>query len=168
MTILHAQPLNIDARGFQFSSAEEFETKQEALCDRFGNEVEEFEIQYLDGEDGQLFEACRIHQGDLTPWFDDIEPLEDYEKAALFYLTNCAGYRLNDALEKLADVCISECSLIEAASELFDEVYLSEVPESVRNYIDYDAFANDCRLGGDMCEFRFGGTTYTCTNASGV
>jgi hypothetical protein len=58
--------------------------------------------------------------------------------------------------------------LIDAASELFDECYLPEVPEAVRPYIDYDAFANDCRLGGDMCEFRFGGTTYTCTNASGV
>jgi len=168
MTILHAQPYNIDARGFQFSSAEEFETKQEALRDRFGAPVEEFEIQYLDGEDGQLFEACRIHQGDLTPWFDDIETLEDYEKAALFYLVDQAGYDLSDALSSVDDVSLYEGSLLDAATELFDEIYLPEVPEAVRNYIDYDAFANDCRMGGDLCEFRFGGTTYTCTNASGV
>ena len=166
-TLLFAQPYNIDARGFQFSSAEEFETKQEALCDRFGNEVEEFEIQYIDGDDSKLFEACKINQTNLDVWFDDIESLNDQQKAALFYLVD-NGYDLDEALEKIDDVCISECSLIDAASELFDECYLPEVPEAVRPYIDYDAFARDCRLGGDMCEFRFGGTTYTCTNASGV
>jgi antirestriction protein len=168
MTILHAQPYNIDARGFNFSTAEDFTTQASALRDRFGAPVEEFEIQHIDGDNGQLFEACRIHQGDLDTWFDDIETLDDHQKAALYYLTDCNGYGLNEALEKLEDVCISECSLIEAASELFDECYLSEVPEAVRNYIDYEAFANDCRLGGDMCEFRFNGATFTCTNASVV
>jgi hypothetical protein len=168
MTILHASPYNPDARGFNFSTAEEFTTQASALLDRYGNAVEEFELQYLDGEDSQLFEACGINQCNLPTWFDDIEPLEDYEKAALFYLVDQVGYRLNEALEKIADVCISECSLIDAASELFDECYLPEVPEAVRPYIDYDAFARDCRLGGDMCEFRFNGATFTCTNASEV
>jgi hypothetical protein len=168
MTILHASPYNPAARGFNFSTAEEFTTQASALLDRYGNAVEEFELQYLDGEDSQLFEACGINQCNLPTWFDDIEPLEDYEKAALFYLVDQVGYRLNEALEKIADVCISECSLIDAASELFDECYLSEVPQAIQNYIDYDAFARDCRLGGDMCEFRFGGTTWTVTNASEV
>ena len=58
--------------------------------------------------------------------------------------------------------------LIDAATRLFDDCYLSEVPEAVRNYIDYAAFANDCEMGGDMCEFRFDGDIYTCINASGV
>ncbi len=168
MTILHANPYTPDARGFNFSTAEDFTIQASALRDRFGAPVEEFEIQHLDGDDGQLFEACGINQCNLPTWFDDIEPLEDYEKAALFYLTSCAGHRLDQALEKLADVCISECSLIEAASELFDECYLPEVPEAVRPYIDYDAFARDCRLGGDMYELELNGSTFTCTNASGV
>jgi Antirestriction protein (ArdA) len=168
MTTLHAQPYNIDACGFYFTSAEEYETKQEALRDRFGAPVEEFEIQFIDGDDGQLFEACRIHQGDLATWFDDIETLDRQEKAALFYLVDQVGYRLNEALEKLEGVCISECSLIDAASDLFDEIYLPEVPESVRYYIDYDAFAYACRVNGDMTEFTYEGTTYTCTNANGI
>ena len=168
MTILHANPYTPDARGFNFSTAEDFTIRASALRDRFGSPVEEFELQYIDGEDGQLFEACKIHQGNLDTWFDDIETLEDYEKAALFYLVDQAGYRLDQALEKLEDVCISECSLIDAASELFDECYLPEVPEAVRPYIDYGAFARDCRLGGDMCEFTYDATTFTVTNASGV
>jgi hypothetical protein len=168
MTILYAQPYNIDAQGFYFTSAEEFTNKAEALRDRFGNEVEEFELQYIDGEDGQLFEACKIYQGDLVTWFDDIESLGRQEKAQLFYLVDQGGYDLSDALDSVDDVCLSECCLIDAASELFDECYLPEVPEAVRNYIDYEAFARDCCLGGDMCEFRFDGTTWTVTNASGI
>ena len=168
MSILYALPLNIDARGFSFTSADEYTTKQEALRDRFGAPVEEFEIQFIDGDDSKLFEACRIDQTNLDTWFDTIESLDRQEKAALFYLVDQVGYRLNEALEKLEDVCISECSLIEAASELFDDCYLSEVPQAIQNYIDYQAFASDCRLGGDMYEFELGGTTWTVTNASEV
>jgi hypothetical protein len=168
MTTLHAQPYNIDAQGFYFTSAEEYTTKQEALRDRFGNPVEEFEIQYIDGDDSQLFEACKIHQGDLGTWFDDIETLEDNEKTALFFLMDDLGYNLDSALSSVDDVCLYEGPLLDAATELFDEIYLPEVPEAVRNYIDYAAFAEDCRIGGDMTEFTYEGTTYTCTNAGSI
>jgi hypothetical protein len=59
-------------------------------------------------------------------------------------------------------------SLYDAATELFNDCYLSDVPEAVQPYIDYEAFANDCRLGGDMYEFRLDGTTWTVTNAGEV
>jgi hypothetical protein len=167
-TTLFAQPYNIDAQGFYFTSAEEYETKQEALRDRFGNPVEEFEIQYIDGDDGQLFDACRIHQANLATWFDDIETLEDNEKTALFYLVDQGGYDLDSALSAVDDVCLYEGPLLDAATELFDEIYLPEVPEAVQYYIDYAAFARDCSCGGDMVEFIYEGTTYTCTNANGI
>jgi hypothetical protein len=168
MTTLHAQPYHIDATGFYFSSAEEFETKQEALRDRFGNEVEEFEIQYIDGDDGQLFNACKIYQGDLDTWFDDIETMDDGQKPALFFLMDDLGYNLDSALSAVDDVCLYEGPLLAAATELFDEIYLPEVPEAVQYYIDYDAFAYACRIGGDMTEFTYEGTTYTCTNAGSI
>ena len=167
MTTLHAQPY-IDACGFYFTDAEEYETKQSALRDRFGAPVEEFEIQYIDGDDGQLFDACRIHQANLATWFDDIESLDRQEKAQLFFLMDGLGYNLNSALSSVGDVCIYEGPLLDAATELFDDCYLCDVPEAVRNYIDYAAFAEDCRLGGDMCEFRFDGDTLTVTNANGI
>lgn len=168
MTTLHAQPYNIDAQGFYFTSAEEYETKQEALRDSFGAPVEEFEIQYIDGKDGQLFDACRVHQTNLDTWFDDVETLADYQKPALFYLVEQCGYDLSEALECYDDVCLYEGPLLDAATELFDEIYLPEVPEALRFYIDYEAFARDCRLGGDMCEFNFNGVIYTCTNVNGI
>ncbi len=97
-----------------------------------------------------------------------MEDLDDHQKAALFYLTDCNGYSLSEALDKLDDVSMYEGDLIDAASQLFDDCYLAEVPEAVQPYIDYEAFANDCRLGGDMYEFRLDGTTWTVTNAGEV
>jgi hypothetical protein len=168
MTTLHAQPYSVDAVGFYFTSAEEYETKQKALRDSFGAPVEEFEIQYIDGEDGQLFDACKINQTNLGTWFDDIETMDDYRKPALFFLMDDLGYNLGEALSSVDDVCLYECPLLDAATELFDEIYLPEVPEAVQYFIDYDAFAYACRVSGDMIEFAYEGTTYTCTNANGI
>jgi hypothetical protein len=63
---------------------------------------------------------------------------------------------------------IAEVCLKEAATELFDECWLHSVPESILYYIDYDSFARDYELGGDLTEFDFNNRTYICTNASGV
>jgi hypothetical protein len=69
-------------------------------------------------------------------------------------------------VRNIDDVSLFPGELKEAAEALFDECYLSEIPEHVRSYIDYEAFARDCRLSGDMYEFEFNGDTWTCTNAN--
>lgn len=163
-TILYAHPYNPDARGFYFSTLDEFERLSSRCRDRFGNLVEEFEIQYIDGDDSALFNAAGINQANLSEWFDEVESLDDEDKAKLFYLTDCAGYTLDRALEKIEDVCLHDGSLLDAATELFDECYLHDIPEAVRSYIDYEAFAYDRQLNGDMCEFRYSGQVFTCTN----
>lgn len=168
MTTLHATPYNIDAVGFYFESVEEYQTKSESHFDRFGNLVEEFEIQFIDGDDAELFEACGINQANINVWFDDIEFLQDFEKASLFYLVGVVGYNLDQALEKMNEPSIYEGSLLEAATELFDECYLHTLPDNLRFYIDYEKFANDCSVSGDMCEFEYKAKIYTCTNAANI
>ena len=42
------------------------------------------------------------------------------------------------------------------------------VPDNIKYYIDYEKFAHDCQLSGDMYEFEYNGKTYTCTNSSGL
>jgi hypothetical protein len=135
MATLHAQPYNLDAVGFYFESAEEFKTKAEGLTDCHGLPVEEFEIQFIDGDtgDAHLFEACCINQGNLDAWFDDIETLDAREKVALFYLVGCAGYGLEQAQEKIDDVVLYESRLRDAAEEIFDECHLESIPETMRN-----------------------------------
>lgn len=167
-TTLYAQPYNMDAQGFYFHSFEEYETKSENLRDRFGNVVEEFEIQFTDGDDAALFEACGINQSNLATWFDDIEDKDEHEKIALYFLTGELGYTLDQAIDKVEDVIIYEGDAKEAAEELFDECYAHTIPENLRFYFDMDKFARDLEIGGDFNKFEFNGTTYTCTNASGI
>lgn len=157
----HAQPYDISKTGFYFTDMPSYEAGVEA------SGAEEFELQFIDGDDAELFKACSVNQSNLEEWFDDVETLDDHEKVSLFYLMDnniCSD--LSDSISKIDDVSISQCSLIDAAEELFDECYLQDVPESVRAYIDYDKFARDCEMGGDMSEFEFNGNTYTCTNSS--
>lgn len=168
MTTLYANPYNLDAAGFYFENADEFTERAQNLTDRYGNVVEEFEVDFIDGDDAALFNACGINQANLNTWFDEIEALDDHEKVNLYYLLNVAGYTLSQAIEKLDEPSITQSSLRDAAEELFDECWLPSVPESIRYYIDYDKFARDCELGGDIAEFEYNNQTYTCTNAAGV
>ena len=168
MTTLHATPYNIDATGFYFTDSMDYETKACIHVDRYGNLVEEFEIQFIDGDAAELFEACGINQTNLNVWFDEIELLQDFEKASLYYLVGVAGYNLDQALEKIDEPSICPGELLEVATDLFDECYLPSVPDNIKYYIDYEKFARDCELGGDMCEFEYASITYTCTNSNAM
>jgi len=159
---LQAQPYDISKIGFYFSNYEEFEKKAKL------SGAEEFEIQFVDGDDFELFNACGIDQSNLERWFDEIEGLDDYEKAQLYCALECLNYDLDGALNIMADVAIQEDSLQTCAEQLFDDCYLHDIPESIRFYIDYEKFARDIEIGGDMIEFTFNKTDYTCTNANGI
>lgn len=166
-----ANPYDTSATGFYFESFAEYEEKRDALRNSIGLPVEEFEIDVIDGtqEEVQLAAVMEINQGNLERCLEVLESSDDSEWPALFYLLdNRVVNDLDDALSKINDVCLYPGTLIDAATELFDECYAHEIPESVRCYIDYESFARDCRIGGDMCEFKFGGNTFTCTNANGI
>lgn len=167
----YANPYNIGAIGFYFESNDEFLEKAAALRDSCGNVVEEFEIEVMDGspEEIQLVNATGLNQCNLKDVIEYIDESNESEWPALFYLLDNAIVRnLDEAKEKIDDVCLTESSLIDAATELFDDCWGSAIPDNIKIYIDYEKFARDCEIGGDMTEFRFGGKTYTCTNASGI
>lgn len=165
----HAQPYNLDATGFYFSSNEEFEEKSGKCVDRFGCAVEEFEIQFIDGssEAAALFCALEINQANFAEFIDLTEDKTADELASIAYLAEM-GYSFENAVSDADNVMLREGRLEDAAEELFDECYLHEIPERLQSYIDYTAFANDCRLSGDLVEFEFAETTYTCVNANSL
>ena len=166
----YAQPYSLDAHGFYFSGFEEYQQKVEDLRDCHGNPVEEFEIQFIDGsrEECDLFQACGVNQANLEAFLALLDEVPDYQKSALYYLCGVQGYGMADAMDKLDDVTIYAGSLEDASAELFDECYAHEIPESLRVYIDYSAFARDCQYSGDMSEFEFAGETCTCTNSNSI
>ena len=159
MSTIYGNPVHQEG-GFVFSSFEEFQdavSKVEITIDLYLNDAS--------CEDETLFKICDIGVKDLPMWFDEIQSLDTSEKAAMFHLIDDCHHPAKTALDKLPDVDIFCGSLVEAATELFNDIYLPEIPEQIRAYVDYVQFANDMRMSGDFYEFIFAGQTYTCTNA---
>ena len=165
----YANPYNASAAGFYFESIEELEEKSAALKDEFGLPVEELEVEAMDGtrEEMELFEMVEVNQSNIAEFIEFIDTSdEDSWPTIYFLLDDNRVSSLDEAIRLASDYTIVEIDLLDAATELFDECYGKSIPDSVKMYIDYESFARDCRFGGDMVEFEFGGKTYTCTNAS--
>ena len=162
---LYAQPYDISATGFYFHSAEDYARKAGALRNASGSPVEEFEIQFIDGEaiDAALAEAIGLHQGMLDRFFACVEWSEPEKQAVIIAVGEC-GYRFEantrpDEFE--IDIYRVE-SLRELAEQFVDEGLFGEVPQSLRFYIDHDAIARD--LAADYASVEIGGErlVYRC------
>lgn len=79
MTQLHAQPYDISATGFYFDSVEEYAQKSARNFNNFGAPVEEYEIQFIDGEsiDAALFKALNVHQGNFPQFLEACDSWDD-------------------------------------------------------------------------------------------
>ena len=77
MTELYANPYNPAAKGFYFISYEEYLSKSSTIVDSLGLPVEEFDIEFIDGDLPQLFSVCGIDQATLKLWFEEIESMSD-------------------------------------------------------------------------------------------
>lgn len=164
----YAQPYNLDAQGFYFSTLDEYEEKANHCRDSFGLPVEEFEIMFIDGsrEEAQLFSACSVNQANLGQFLAILEDLPEYQQPALFYLCDVQGVNMEEAMEKIDEVCTTEQDLEDYGYDLFFELYGHDIPESLHCYIDTKSFCRDLEIGGDVCSFEFAGTTHLCTNAA--
>lgn len=160
MTVtLYAQPYNIEAQGFYFESVEEYERKAAACVDAYGNAVEEFEIQFIDGDaiDGELARAFGLYQSTLEPFFDAVVDYDDHEKQKLIIALLDLGYRLTASTTPNdfdIDIYYEE-SLKDLAIQFVDEGLFGEVPPCFQFYIDYDAIARD--LAVDYTETTIAG-----------
>lgn len=160
MTIsLYAQPYNIDATGFYFSSYEEYTEKQESCRDSFGQPVEEFEIQHCDGAN-EFSSIVKVDQCSIEEWLEQAEQFDDLssdEQTAFSWLVNDCNLDADEAFEKCGDVCIFEGTREEYAQQFVDDCYdLDNQMGELARYFDYDAFGRDLELGGDIVEISPG------------
>jgi len=166
MTELHAQPYNIDAIGFYFDSVEDYRAKAAGLTDSYGEPVEEFEIQFIDGDDidCDLFKAIGVYQNNIGQFFEAVENWDEDEKTRVIIACNECGYKIDrDTQPDDFDLDIYELdTLKELAEQFVDEGLFGEIPENLRNYLDMDAIAYD--LGMDYSETRIAGRNliYRC------
>lgn len=153
--IYHATPYDISATGFYFKDLEEYQRKAASHLNEYGDPVEEYEIQFIDGENAELFAAIRVNQANLHQWFDEFEDLDDHEAAKAIYLAEYLNCSLEEILGHLDDVCLFEGTALEYAESYIDDTgLLNDMPESLRGYFDTEAFARDMTYAGDITEVQ--------------
>ncbi len=167
--IYHATPYDISATGFYFSTYDEYQTKSASHRNEHGALVEEYEIQFIDGENGHLFSALSVCQASLKDWFEHFEALESEDTVKATYLAEEQSYLMDDILDRLDDVYLFEgTALAYAENYLEDTGLLEQIPESLRFYFDTESFAHDLLLDGDITELLINGTAYIVQFSQGV
>lgn len=160
MTTLYAQPYDISSTGFYFTSADEFTANAAHAVNDYGQPVEEFEIQFIDGEDMDcaLASAWKLYQSNFADYLQAIEDWDDQEKIAFIVAVGECGYRFNPKTNHPYefDVDLYEVdNLRDLAMQFIDEGLFGEIPERLSHYIHHDAIARD-HIAGTRHAYRCG------------
>ena len=145
--ILYAQPYDVSAEGFYFRTTEEFEASARVLTNSHGDAVEEFEIQFIDGEhiDCALATAIGVNQANFRQYFECVERWEHRQKLHAVIAIGECGYDFDadaDPDDFDLDVYCVE-NLRDLAEQFVDDGLFGDIPERLQFYIDYDAIARD-------------------------
>jgi hypothetical protein len=154
MTELFAQPYDISATGFTFKSAEDYAAKAEALRNQYGQPVEEFEIQFIDGDmiDAELFEALSVNQCNFAAYFDAVDDWNEHEKVRVILAVDsgASNFTLGSDDPTHIDIDIYECDTMrELAIQFIDDGLFGPIPKSLQYYINHDAIARDLEMDYD-------------------
>lgn len=148
MTTFYAQPYSIEHTGFYFEDITAYEDGMEKLSRRG---CEEVEIQFIDGDIhlSRLARSVGIDQATITEWFEELDDMDSQETDQLCFLLN-RGFSLDEALTRYEHVCIFRGSAEDYAQDLIEDT--TDIPESLRYYIDYKAIARDMGYNGEIEE----------------
>lgn len=151
MSQFYAQPYDLDATGFYFETAEDYAAKAAALRNRYGAPVEEFEIQFIDGEaiDAELAQAVGLYQNTIAAFIACAEAWDEDDKRKAIIATAELGAPI--ALEisepEQIDIDLYEgVTMRELAEQFVDDGLFGDIPDSLASYIDYDAIARDLAM----------------------
>ena len=148
-----AQPYTLGAVGFYFEDLDDYREKANDLKDDCGLPVEEFELQYIDGDHARLFNALSISQASLSDWFDLLDELDDDEDR---YLIAChleeMGFDISELSRRWDDYRLYRGTAADYAEEIVSVCY--EVPGNLASYIDYERLGREMVLGGDITELE--------------
>ncbi|AQQ04125.1 antirestriction protein ArdA [Roseibium algicola] len=167
MTYLFAQPYDISANGFYFESFEDYQAKAAKAVNHYGERVEEFEIQFIDGDEiyCELAKAYGINQANLKSYFSAVDELDEDEKKTVILAVGECGYDIERVLGHIGGMDLDiyyVSSMRELAEQFVEEGLFGEIPERLQYYLDYDAIARD--LSVDYTETVIAGETliYRC------
>jgi len=163
MTVFYAQPYDLAASGFYFEDAKTYKAKIGTIRNVYGEIVEEFEIQFIDGEtiDCEVCNAIGLYQSNILGIMEKLEEWDDHEKTILIVAVGECGYSFDLETDSPCDfeVDIYDVdSLKELAYQFIDEGLFGDIPDNIACYLDYDAIARD--LGMDYSETTIAGNNF--------
>ncbi|MDF2365637.1 antirestriction protein ArdA [Sneathiella sp.] len=166
-TVLYAQPYDICAKGFYFSDREEFQQKLHNARSEYGEPVEEFELQFIDGEeiDCALAKAWELNQCNAKRFLDVIDEWDEQQKRCFIVGVGECGCMFDQEQDDpdALDIDLFEVdSLRELAEQFIDEGLFGDIPENIAHYLDYDAIARDLGFDYSMTEIAGKRLAYRC------
>ncbi len=114
-----------------------------------------------DGLDAKLFEALGVNQASHEAFFEAMTDWSDDDKIKVIIAVGEAGYKftLGDDEPDQFEVDLYQAdSLADLAAQFVEEGLYGEIPDPLRNYIDYDAIARD--LSVEYGDILLEGTRY--------
>lgn len=167
MTIFYARPYDITAAGFYFETAKEFRERAGALRNESGQPVEEFEIQFIDGEDidAALARAWDLTQGNVARFIEVVDEWDEWQKRKFIIAVGECGYAFGRMRHDPDDYDLEiypADSLRQFAEDCVEDGWFGPIPEALAFYVDYDAIARD--LAVDYSEIEIAGErlVYRC------
>lgn len=163
---LYAQPYDITATGFYFETAEQYAALAAKAVYDYGEKVEEFEIQFIDGAaiDAALADALGLNQANLGRFFEVAEAWEEHEKIrCIIAMREGIGFDIEQDDPDALEIDIYQADTLRDLAESFvDEGLFGEIPEPLRFYIDYDAIARDLAMDYSQAEIAGERLVYRC------
>jgi antirestriction protein len=164
---LYAQPYDISAGGFYFTDLEDYNAKVAITVNDFGQPVEEFEIQFIDGEDMDcdLAKAMDINQANLKHFFMAVDEWTDDQKIRFIIAVGDCRYGFDFAKDHPDDFDVDYYhveNLIELAHQFIDDGLFGDIRENLICYLDYAAIARDLSMDYDMITVAGERLAYRC------
>ena len=145
MITFFAQPYDISATGFYFDSFDDYQAKARTARNDYGQPVEEFEIQFIDGDyiDAAFSEAFGINQANIARFVELADEWSEDEKTRFIIAVGECGYD-RDCDPSQIDIDLYEIgSLTDLARQFVDEGLFGDIPDRIACYLDYDLMARD-------------------------
>jgi antirestriction protein len=169
---LYANPYTPDAGGFYFESMEEFEKLAAANRTEFGQVVEEYEFEFIEGSEFERRVAVALHDGQfpMAEAFEIIDRFgEENHAAAILAALGTDGIGVAWDLSYLEDnfnwVVLHDGGLRDYAIEVLTEQLRYLGGEHLENYLDFDAYERMLNTSGDVYEIYSEGYAYVLLNA---
>jgi hypothetical protein len=164
MTVtFYAQPYDISATGFYFTDEQSFSENINNVRNSYGDVVEEFEIQFINGFvlDSKLAQAIEPNQCNIIPMMKAMNTWTENQKTRVIIAVHDGGADFDlelDDPDGLEIDIYADMELSDLAYQFVDEGLFGDIPDHLADYIDYKAIARD--LNHDYSETRIAGENY--------